>query len=61
MQRSNCPVFNDAAYYLHELKKDLQIGRKTVLGGGQQTYAIVKNFMKKSLLHLARSFLVTGM
>ena len=43
---------NDVANYLHDLKKDLRIGEqgypeKVVLGGDQQTYAIVKNLIKK--------------
>ena len=43
---------NDVANYLHVLKKDLRIGEqgypeKVVLGGDQQTYAIVKNLIKK--------------
>ena len=43
---------NDVANYLHDLKKDLKIGEQgypeqVVLGGDQQTYAIVKNLLKK--------------
>ena len=43
---------HDVSEYLHELKQDLKIGEeglpeKVIIGGDQQTYAIVKNLMKK--------------